>query len=108
MSSGRGRRTVMIVEAQEITDLELARAIRGRAHWRRTGKACAVYCPAGGDREVRLRRLAQPTQRHRYVAVLVVNGRPDRSLPGLSGGEAIIWAERLVRPSPAPRSPAKA
>jgi hypothetical protein len=88
------------MHAPEIIDLELARAIRGREYWVRAGEASAVYCPPGSEREVRLRRLAQQTVRHRYVATLIMNGKPERSLQVLGLGEAIIWAENLVPPRP--------
>jgi hypothetical protein len=85
------------VDAPEIIDLELARVIRGREHWTCTGEMSVTYCPPGSDREVRVRRLAQGTMRHRYVAILMIGGRPGRSLQTLGAGELVIWAERLVR-----------
>jgi hypothetical protein len=73
------------------------RTVRDPGYARSSADASAVYCPPGSDREVRIRKLAQHTMRHRYVGVLMVAGRPGRSLQTLGPGKLVIWAEGLVR-----------
>lgn len=78
-----------------ITDPELAAAIRDHPHWEPLGETAAAYRPPGFDGEVRVRRMAVPTTRAAYSAVLHLAGQPARSLQTMGAGEAVAWAERL-------------
>jgi hypothetical protein len=73
-----------------IADAELAKAIDGRAHWRAEGDDVAVYQPPDAEDFVRVRRVAQPVQRERYVMSVIHGGRAARVLPVGTAAEAVI------------------
>lgn len=79
-----------------ITDVELAKAVDGREHWRADGEDVAVYQPPGAADFVRVRRVRQPVRRERYVMSVIHGGRAARVLPVGTAAEAVKWAERAA------------
>ena len=78
-------------------DAELAAAVAGRPGWRLDddGRA-ATYQPPGADAwHVRLRPVARPVRRERYIVSLIAGGVARRSVPVGGVGEGVIVAERL-------------
>lgn len=73
-----------------IADAELAKAIEGRAHWRAEGDDVAVYQPPNTEDYVRVRRVAQPVRRERYVMSVIRGGRAARSLLVSTAVEAVV------------------